>query len=179
LITSGNHTDIEIGKDLQREAITTDADEAGRSSGLTLGANPHAVIDRSGVLQDLPVFMLAEEGVVAAAARNIDEPMKARLKHALAFQVRCAMIGDMEGVLAADEHIEHMICEAANQPSAAAELKSMKSAFKLAWRAANKLRDVRPDVECRERMVGFIVASDEAGAVAEVRRFYARISARI
>jgi DNA-binding GntR family transcriptional regulator len=159
--------------------MTSGADGTGGSRRPQHPATEHFISNRDAVLRNLPVFMLAEEGVVAAAARNIAEPMKGRLRHALSFQVRCAMIGDMEGVLAADEHVESLICEAAGQPGAAAELKAMKRAFKRAWLGANKLKDARPDVACREKMVGCILAGDEAGALAEVRRFYSLISNRI
>jgi DNA-binding GntR family transcriptional regulator len=134
---------------------------------------------RDEMLQGLPILMLAEEALIAAAILGLDDPIKGRLRHALAFQARCAMIGDTEGVIAADELIESLICEAAGETESAHGLKAMKKSFKEAWRAAHRLRDMTPDVELREQMVTCILAGDEAGAVACIRRFYAGIGLRI
>jgi DNA-binding GntR family transcriptional regulator len=138
-----------------------------------------AAAGREAMLQEMPILMLAEEALISAAINRIDDHVRGRLRHAMAFQVRCAMIGDTEGVIAADELIEGLICEAAGETESARELKAMKQPFKDAWRVTNRLRDMKPDVELREQMVTCILAADEAGAVACIRRFYASIGQRI
>ncbi len=157
-------------------AVTACSD--GRHSAGTddVGLQPH---ERDAILSSLPLCMLAEEGVVSAAVRNIDETLKARLKHAMAFQLRCAMIGDVDGVLASDQLVESLICQAAREPAAAHELKVIKRSFKEAWRSANRLRNMKPDVDHRDRLVSCIVAGDEPGALATVRQFYAGIGSRL
>jgi hypothetical protein len=134
---------------------------------------------RGEMLKELPILMLAEEALITAAIIGLDEHIRGRLRHALAFQARCAMIGDAEGVIRSDDLIESLICEAAGETECARELKAMKQPFKDAWRTTNFLRDMKPDVELRERMVTCILDADEAGAVACVRRFYAGLGQRI
>jgi DNA-binding GntR family transcriptional regulator len=134
---------------------------------------------REEMLKELPILMLAEEALIAAAIHRLDDHIRGRLRHAMAFQLRCAMIGDTEGVITSDELIESLICEAAGEPQSASELKAMKQPFKDAWRTNNSLRDMKPDVNQREQMVAFILAGDEAGAISCVRRFYASIGQRI
>jgi DNA-binding GntR family transcriptional regulator len=128
---------------------------------------------------ELAIFLLAEEAIVAAAARNIDDPMKARLRHAIAFERRCAQVGDAEGMIAADAAVERLIFEAAGESEAAAELQSMKLKFKQAWTEAHRLRDMSRDADHREQQVASIIAGDEVGAVAAIRRFFADIRTRI
>jgi DNA-binding GntR family transcriptional regulator len=134
---------------------------------------------RDAMLRELPILMLAEEALIAAAIHRLDDHIRGRLRHAMAFQVRCAMIGDAEGVITSDDVIESLICEAAGEPESARELKAMKQPFKDAWRANNSLRDMKPDVSQREQMLTCILAGDEAGAIACIRRFYAGIGERI
>jgi DNA-binding GntR family transcriptional regulator len=134
---------------------------------------------REDMLKELPILMLAEEALIAAATHRLDDHIRSRLRHAMAFQVRCAMIGDTEGVITSDELIESLICEAAGETESARELKAMKQPFKDAWRTINSLRDMKPDVSQREQMLTCILAGDEAGAIACIRRFYAGIGERI
>jgi DNA-binding GntR family transcriptional regulator len=134
---------------------------------------------RHQMLQELPILMLAEEALLAAAINGLDDHIRGRLRHAMAFQVRCGMIGDAEGVITSDDLIESLICEAAGESASARELKAMKQPFKDAWRATHRLRDMKPDVELRMQMVTCILAGDETGAVACIRRFYAGIGQRI
>jgi DNA-binding GntR family transcriptional regulator len=134
---------------------------------------------RKEILQELPILMLAEETLVAAAIHRLDDQIKGRLRHTMAFQKRCAMIGDAEGLISSDERIDSLICEAAGKAESALELKAMKQSFKDAWHETNRLRDMKPDVNLREQMVACMLAGDEAGAIAFIRRFYAGVSQRI
>jgi DNA-binding GntR family transcriptional regulator len=129
--------------------------------------------------RELPIFRLAEEQVVFRAAGAIDEAVRGRLKHAMDFLRRCSQVGDTDGMLAADARIERIICEAAGEPAAAAELQAMKLRFKQAWRDSNRLRDTAPDTRHRDMLVARIVAGDAEGAVAAVRAFYADVGGRL
>jgi DNA-binding GntR family transcriptional regulator len=137
-----------------------------------------APLDRDRLLANLDRRLVLEQQVAEAAALNPAAIDRVGMEHAASMLRRSAMVGDIDGYMAADRRIEKLIAAASNSPEIAEQIFVIKREFRRAWCAFNRLRDLNEPASLRRALVEAILAGKSEQAKAAVSRFieYLRMS---
>jgi DNA-binding GntR family transcriptional regulator len=145
------------------------------ASGLIAVAAGHVTarpLDSNAMFATLPRRMELEIRIVRSAALGASEEALGRMQASEAVQRRCAMVGDMDGLMRAERELERLLVEASGLHEDGAELVRIKREFRRAWCAANRLRDFTNVASIRTALVAAIAARDVEAAEAQVRVFF-------
>jgi DNA-binding GntR family transcriptional regulator len=130
-----------------------------------------APLDRSHLLAELDRRLALEQQVAEAAAKNPAAIDRVGMEHAASLLRRSAMVGDIEGYMAADRRLEKLIAAASGLPEVAEQIFAIKREFRRAWCAHNRLRDLNEPAGLRRALVEAILRGKPEEATAAVRRF--------
>jgi DNA-binding GntR family transcriptional regulator len=129
-------------------------------------------LDANAMFATLPRRMEIELAIVRAAAQQASDQSLKAMRASEAQQQRCALIGDMDGMMQAERELESLLVEASGLHGEGAELKAIKQEFRRAWCAANRLRDFTNVANIRTALVAAIAARDVAASEQQVRVFF-------
>jgi DNA-binding GntR family transcriptional regulator len=135
-----------------------------------------APIRREHLLPQLDRRLMLEQQIAAAAAHNgasADRNAIMELAHLIN---RSALVGDLDGYMAADRRLEKAIASTAGLPDVAEQLFALKREFRRAWCAHNRLRDLNIPAGLRQALVDAILAGKPEEAKAAVRSFIEYLS---
>lgn len=126
----------------------------------------------SAVLTHLTRRRELEIKIARAAALNADPEQLRAMTASQALQKRCALVGDLDGMMNSERHMEGILAAASGLAGEARELSSIKVEFRRAWCAANRLRTFSNVADIRTALVASIVARDPDAAEAQVNVFF-------
>jgi DNA-binding GntR family transcriptional regulator len=129
-------------------------------------------LDPNAMFATLPRRMVLEIAIVRGAAAKADDAQIKAMQASEALQRRCAMVGDMDGLMTAERKLERLLVEAAGLEAAGTELISIKREFRRAWCAINRLKNFTHVATIRTALVAAIAARDPEAAEAQVRVFF-------
>jgi DNA-binding GntR family transcriptional regulator len=130
-----------------------------------------APLDRDRLLANLDRRLALEQQVAEAAALNPAAIDRVGMEHAASMLRRSAMVGDIDGYMAADRRLEKLIAAASGLPEVAEQIFAIKREFRRAWCAHNRLRDLNEPAGLRRALVEAILRGKPEEATAAVRRF--------
>ncbi len=116
-----------------------------------------------------------ESILVRSAAARVTPAHVAVMRKADADIQRCALLGDIEGLMRAEVELEAVIVEASGRAAEGEELRAMKREFRRAWCAANRFRDVSHVARLRTLLVDAIASGDPEAAEAQVTIFFDKL----
>jgi DNA-binding GntR family transcriptional regulator len=140
---------------------------------LTLESNACIVapIRREHLLPQLDRRLMLEQQVAQAAARNGASADRAAIMDLARSIKRSALVGDLDGYMAADRRLEKAIAAAADLPDVAEQLFALKREFRRAWCAHNRLRDLNIPAGLRQALVDAVLAGKPEEARLAVAHF--------
>jgi DNA-binding GntR family transcriptional regulator len=149
------------------------AEDFARTGLLTLQGNACIIapIRREHLLPQLDRRLMLEQQVAEAAARNGASADRTAIMELARSIKRSAMVGDLDGYMAADRRLERAIAAAADLPDVAEQLFALKREFRRAWCAHNRLRDLNLPAGLRQALVDAILAGEPEEAKAAVKHF--------
>lgn len=130
-----------------------------------------APIRREHLLPQLDRRLILEQQIAEAAARNGASADRSAIVELARSIRRSAMVGDLDGYMAADRRLERAIAAAADLPDAAEQLFALKREFRRAWCAHNRLRDLNVPAELRQALVDAVLAGKPEEARLAVAHF--------
>jgi DNA-binding GntR family transcriptional regulator len=130
-----------------------------------------APLDRDRLLANLDRRLALEQQVAEAAARRPNAIDRVGLEHAAGMLRRSAMVGDIDGYMAADRRIEKLIAAASGLPEVAEQIFVIKREFRRAWCAFNRLRDLNEPASLRRALVEAVLTGKPERAKEAVARF--------
>ncbi len=130
-----------------------------------------APIRREHLLPQLDRRLILEQQMAEAAARNGALADRAAIMDLARSIKRSALVGDLDGYMAADRRLEKAIAVAANLPAVAEQLFALKREFRRAWCAHNRLRDLNIPAGLRQALVDSILAEKPEEARLAVAHF--------
>jgi DNA-binding GntR family transcriptional regulator len=130
-----------------------------------------ALVERDHLLPRLDVRLVLEQQVAEAAAARSDRIDRAEIEDAAGMLERCALIGDIDGYMRSDRRIERAIAAAANMPEVSEQVFALKSEFRRAWCAYNRLRDLKVPAAHRQALVSALLIGDATAAKLAIQRF--------
>jgi DNA-binding GntR family transcriptional regulator len=130
-----------------------------------------APIRRKHLLPQLDRRLMLEQQVAEAAARHGASGDRAAIKELARMLRRSALVGDLDGYMAADRRLERAIATAADLPDVAEQLFALKREFRRAWCAHNRLRDLNVPAGLRQALVDAVLAQRPEDAKEAVRNF--------
>lgn len=130
-----------------------------------------APIDCAQLVLRLGQRVVVEQAIAHAAASRISDTYSGSMIEEIAMLKRSAMVGDIDGYIAADRRLERIIGLASGLPDKAAELATMKREFRRAWCTYNRLRDLNIPAKLRQTLVEAIVAGQPEAATVAVQHF--------
>jgi DNA-binding GntR family transcriptional regulator len=130
-----------------------------------------APIRRENILPQLDRRLVLEQQIAAAAALNLALADRAVIKELALLLKRSAMVGDLDGYMAADRRLEKAIAIAADLPDVAQQVFTLKREFRRAWCAHNRLRDLNVPAGLRQALVDAVLAGKPEEAKAAVKSF--------
>jgi DNA-binding GntR family transcriptional regulator len=130
-----------------------------------------APIRREHLLSQLDRRLMLEQQVAEAAARNGASADRTAIMELARAIKRSAMVGDIDGYMAADRRLEKAIASAAGLPDVAEQLFALKREFRRAWCAHNRLRDLNVPAGLRQALVDAVLAESPEDAKAAVKNF--------
>jgi DNA-binding GntR family transcriptional regulator len=130
-----------------------------------------APIRREHLLPQLDRRLMLEQQIAEAAARNGASADRAAIVELARSIKRSAMVGDLDGYMAADRRLERVIAAAADLPDVAEQLFALKREFRRAWCAHNRLRDLNVPTVLRQALVDAVLAEKPEEARAAVKHF--------
>jgi DNA-binding GntR family transcriptional regulator len=113
-----------------------------------------------------------ETRIARAAALNATEDQLKAMYASQALQKRCALVGDMEGLMTAERQLEGLLGASSGLLAEAEELSRIKIEFRRSWCAANRLKTFSNVADIRTALVAAIVARDPDAAEAQVQVFF-------
>jgi DNA-binding GntR family transcriptional regulator len=131
-----------------------------------------AFCDLKEVLSHLERRRQLEIMIVRAATARATETQLSGMTASQALQKRCALVGDMEGLMTAERQLEALLAAASGLDAEAEELKRIKIAFRRSWCAANRLKTFSHVADIRTALVAAIVARDADAAEAQIHVFF-------
>jgi DNA-binding GntR family transcriptional regulator len=126
----------------------------------------------SDVLANLDRRRALEIMIARAAAANASEAQQQAMTASQALQKRCALVGDMEGLMNAERQLEALLGVASGLAAEVDELKRIKMEFRRSWCAANRLKTFSNVADIRTALVAAIVARDADAAEAQIHVFF-------
>jgi DNA-binding GntR family transcriptional regulator len=129
-------------------------------------------LDAGAMLAKLPRRRELEISIARAAALNASEDQLKAMQASELVQRRCAMIGDMDGLMAAERELERLLVAASGLAEEGAELKAVKQEFRRAWCSANRLRNFTNVANIRTALVAAIAARDADAAEEQIHVFF-------
>jgi DNA-binding GntR family transcriptional regulator len=148
------------------------------ASGLVTVADGHVTarpLDRNAMLSALPRRIELETKIVRAAAVGASGSEIQALQECQAQQQRCAILGDIDGLIQGERELERLLAKAAGLHDEALELTVIKQEFRRAWCAANRLRTFTNVADIRNALVAAVAARDPDAAEAQVKVFFAHL----
>jgi DNA-binding GntR family transcriptional regulator len=130
-----------------------------------------APIRREHLLSQMDRRLLLEQQIAEAAARNGASADRAHIVELARLIERSAMVGDLDGYMAADRRLERAIAATADLPDVAEQLFASKREFRRAWCAYNRLRDLNIPANLRQHVVDAILAGNPDDARVAVGHF--------
>jgi DNA-binding GntR family transcriptional regulator len=128
--------------------------------------------DVAGVLSNLERRRELEVMIVRGAALKAADGQLHEMLASEALQKRCALVGDMDGLMSAERRLERLLVEASGLYAEGDELTRIKIEFRRAWCAANRLRTFTQVANIRTALVAAIAARDPDGAEAQIHVFF-------
>jgi DNA-binding GntR family transcriptional regulator len=116
--------------------------------------------------RDLEI-MIARKAALNATDKQLQEMLASE-----ALQKRCALVGDMDGLMTAERNLEALLVEASGMLCEGEELRRIKHEFRRAWCAANRLKTFTHVANIRTALVAAVAARDPDGAEAQIRIFF-------
>jgi DNA-binding GntR family transcriptional regulator len=110
--------------------------------------------------------------IARAAALNADDAQLKAMTASQALQKRCALVGDMDGMMVAERQLEQLLAAASGLAVEAEELSRVKIEFRRSWCAANRLKTFSNVADIRTALVASIVARDPDAAEAQIHVFF-------
>ncbi len=140
---------------------------------LTMHGNDFVVapIDRGILIQGLDQRLVLEQHIAASAAGKAAGIDRATISDPAHLLKRSALVGDIDGYMAADRRLEKAIAKTAELPMEAEQLFVLKREFRRAWCAYNRLRDLNRPAALRQALVDAILAGDPVAARTAVKHF--------
>jgi DNA-binding GntR family transcriptional regulator len=130
-----------------------------------------APIRREHLLPQLDRRLVLEQRIAEAAARNGALADRAAITELARSIKRSAMVGDLDGYMAADRRLERAIAVASDLPDVAEQLFALKREFRRAWCAHNRLRDLNVPAGLRQSLVDAVLAQKPDEAKTAVKNF--------
>jgi DNA-binding GntR family transcriptional regulator len=130
-----------------------------------------APIRRDHLLPQLDRRLMLEQQIAEAAARNSASADRAAIRELAGLMKRSALVGDLDGYMAADRRLEKAIAAAADLPDVAEPLFALKREFRRAWCAYNRLRDLNVPAGLRQALVDAVLAGKPQEAKEAVNHF--------
>jgi DNA-binding GntR family transcriptional regulator len=130
-----------------------------------------APIRREHLLPQMDRRLMLEQQIAEAAARNGASADRIAITELASMLKRSALVGDLDGYMAADRRLEKAIAAAADLPDAAEQLFALKREFRRAWCAHNRLRDLNVPAGLRQALVNAVLAGKPDEAKAAVKNF--------
>jgi DNA-binding GntR family transcriptional regulator len=131
-----------------------------------------APCDMKDVLSNLSRRRDLEIRIARAAALNADDGQLKAMTASQALQKRCALVGDMDGMMLAERQLEGLLAAASGLGAEAEELSQIKIEFRRSWCAANRLKTFSNVADIRTALVASIVARDPDAAEAQIQVFF-------
>jgi DNA-binding GntR family transcriptional regulator len=128
--------------------------------------------DPQAILASIDRRIELETKIVRAAAQRATDVQLQDMQDSQALQKRCALVGDMDGLMNAERGLEDLLIAASGLPAEGAELKRIKIEFRRAWCAVNRLRTFSGVADIRTALVAAIAARDPDAAEAQIRVFF-------
>jgi DNA-binding GntR family transcriptional regulator len=129
-------------------------------------------LDQNAMFATLPRRMELEIRIVRAAAEKATDAQLRAMRASEALQSRCALVGDMEGLMAAERVLERLLAEASGLLADGAELREIKVEFRRAWCAVNRFRSFTNVSSIRTELVAAVAQRNPDAAEAQVRVFF-------
>jgi DNA-binding GntR family transcriptional regulator len=124
------------------------------------------------VLRHVERRMALEIAIVRAAAQRATDVQLSDMRESERLQSRCALVGDMDGLMSSERHLERLLVEASGLHDEGEELRSIKVEFRRAWCALNRLRTFTHVANIRTALISAIAARDPDAAEAQTRVFF-------
>jgi DNA-binding GntR family transcriptional regulator len=132
-------------------------------------------LDKDAIFATLPRRRELEIAIARAAAAKASEDQLKAMQASELVQRRCAMIGDMDGLILAERDLERLLVAASGLVDEGAELMAIKQEFRRAWCSANRLRDFTNVANIRAALVAAVAARDADAAEAQIHVFFTHI----
>jgi DNA-binding GntR family transcriptional regulator len=132
-----------------------------------------APIEREALITSLCARLTLEQEVAEAAARNASALNRQELAELVGNLERSAVIGDIDGYIMSDKRLDKALDAAAQIPETAERLFAVKSEFRRAWCAHNRLGDLSVPANLRKALVIALLAGKPDEARDAVSRFIA------
>jgi DNA-binding GntR family transcriptional regulator len=135
-----------------------------------------AAIDRERLIKHFPRREELEIALSRVAALNAAALDVAQVNQAVVQMKRCAVVGDLDGYMRANQQFHEQVKRAvAGDPALLGELDVLRNEFRRAWCAYNRLRELKQAAEIRGAIAQAILSGDEAAAVAATSAFIAHL----
>jgi DNA-binding GntR family transcriptional regulator len=125
-----------------------------------------AVLSHLGRRRELEI-KLVRAAALKASDRQLEEMLASQ-----ALQRRCALVGDMDGLMVSERQLEALLIAASGLAEEGAELSRIKVEFRRSWCAANRLKTFSNVADIRTTLVKAIAARDADGAEAQIQVFF-------
>ncbi len=149
-------------------------EEAERRGLLTVGLDACRIaeIDRAPLVSLLDRRRELELMVVERAAARVAPLDELELTDASLLMTRSALLGDIEAFMEAGRRLDHACSIAAGLPWAGEEITAIKRAFRRAWCAYNRLRDINEPAAIRRQIAEAVLVGRPDAAIDRVEAYF-------
>jgi DNA-binding GntR family transcriptional regulator len=132
-------------------------------------------LDPDAMFATLPRRREIEIAIARAAAEKASVEDLKGLQSSQMLQNRCAMVGDLDGLIQAESVLERQLINASGLHAEGEELREIKQEFRRAWCARNRLRDFTDAAKIRDELVQAIARRDPDAAERQIQVFFDHI----
>jgi DNA-binding GntR family transcriptional regulator len=132
-------------------------------------------LDTDAMFATLPRRREIEIAIARIAAEKASNADIKALQSSQMLQNRCAMVGDLDGLIQAESVLEGRLIEASGLHAEGEELREIKQEFRRAWCAKNRLRDFTDAARIRDELVQAIARRDPDAAERQIHVFFDHI----
>jgi DNA-binding GntR family transcriptional regulator len=129
-------------------------------------------VDRERLLALMPRRAELEIAFFRKAAANRARLDVAAIEQSVNQMRRCAVVGDLDGYMRGNQQFHEQVKRAVtDDPGLVDELDALRNDFRRAWCAFNRLRELTPAAELRERLARALLSGDEVAVVTTASAF--------